>query len=70
MQTIRNVLSHLGTDDAKPSNVSQYTHCEITICHPAIDLELFQVRPRVQFHALDDGTGLESVRFKGCTRNM
>ena len=60
----------LGTDNAKPSNVGQYAHCEITICHPAMDLELLQVRSRVQFHALNDGMGLESVRLKGFTSNM
>ena len=45
MQLHKNLLSNLGTDDAKPSNVNQYAHCEITICHPAIDLdsELLQV---------------------------
>jgi len=66
----KNVLSHLGTDDAKSSNISQYTHRKIAIRHPSIDLEMLQIRPRVQFHALNDGTGLESVRLKGRTRNM
>lgn len=63
-------LSHLRTDDAETANVSKDAHCNIAVGHASIDLQMLEVGPRVQLHALDHGTSLESVGLQSSTCDM
>ena len=64
----RGALTHFGPDDLEPANVRKYLHREVPVRHPAVHLEVRELRMCVERHALDYRARLERVRLERRTR--
>ena len=60
----RGTLTHFGPDDLKPADVREYLHREVPVRHPAVHLEVREIRLCVERHALDYRARLERVRLE------
>lgn len=65
-----NLLSHFWSDDVEASNLSEDLHDDVTVGHSTVDHEPLELGLGVKGHSLDDGTGLEGIRFQYGTGNV
>jgi hypothetical protein len=66
----RGALAHLGAHDLEPADVREDLHGKVPVRHPAVYLEVREVRVRVERHALYYPARLECVCLERRTRYM
>ena len=48
----RHLLPHLGPNNLKAPDICQDLHTGVSVCHPSVNLEVFEVGLGVQFYAV------------------